>query len=65
MTLNKKRNAFRTKKRRIKMRLKKCSKSHTPNAKTIKALKDAENGKNLVKLDSIFALDSDFSPVTY
>jgi uncharacterized protein (DUF1778 family) len=37
----------------VRMRLKKCSQSHTPNAKTIKAMQEAEKGEGLIEFDSI------------
>jgi hypothetical protein len=37
----------------VRMRLKKCPQSHTPNAKTIKAMQQAENGEGLIEFDSI------------
>ena len=37
----------------VRMRLKKCSRSHTPNAETMKALRDVEKGENLTEFDSI------------
>jgi antitoxin component of RelBE/YafQ-DinJ toxin-antitoxin module len=33
--------------------MKKCPKSHEPNRKTIKAMKEAEKGINLKRFDSI------------
>jgi hypothetical protein len=37
----------------VRMRLKKCPRSHTPNAETIKALEDVEKGENLVEFESV------------
>lgn len=37
----------------VRMRLKKCSRSHIPNEKTVKAMQDAEKGENLLEFDSI------------
>jgi hypothetical protein len=37
----------------VRMRLKKCSRSHTPNAETAKALQDAKRGEDLIEFDSI------------
>ena len=37
----------------VRMRLKKCSRSHTPNATTLKAMQDAEKRENLIKFNSI------------
>jgi hypothetical protein len=36
----------------VRMRLKRCSRSHTPNAETIKAMQDAKKGKDLVEFGS-------------
>jgi hypothetical protein len=37
----------------VRMRLKKCSKNHVPNAKTVKALKEIEKGENMIEFESI------------
>jgi hypothetical protein len=37
----------------VRMRLKKCSQSHMPNAETIKSLQAAEKGEDLIEFDSI------------
>lgn len=37
----------------VRMRFKTCSRSHTPNSETIKALRDAEKGENLIEFNSI------------
>jgi len=37
----------------VRMRLKRCPRSHTPNAETVKALQDAERGEDLIEFDSI------------
>ena len=37
----------------VRMRLRKCPRSHTPNAETIKTLQDAKKGENLIEFDSI------------
>lgn len=37
----------------VRMRLRRCPRSHTPNAETIKALQDAERGEGLIEFDSI------------
>ena len=36
----------------VRMRLKRCGRSHTPNAQTIKAMHDAERGEGLVEFKS-------------
>jgi hypothetical protein len=35
------------------MRLKRCMRSHAPNPETTKALRDIENGENLIEFDSV------------
>ncbi len=37
----------------VRMRLKRCSRSHRPNDETTKAIEDAERGENLIDFDSI------------
>lgn len=37
----------------VRMRLKRCPRSHTPNAETIKALEDVEKGENLIEFNTI------------
>ena len=37
----------------VRMRLRRCPRSHIPNADTIKAMQDAERGENLIEFNSI------------
>jgi len=39
----------------VRMRLRKCPRSHTPNAETVKVLQDVEKGEGLIEFDSIEA----------
>lgn len=37
----------------VRMRIKRCKRSHIPNAETIQAMQDVERGDNLIEFNSI------------